>query len=92
MSRNRQSYEQTHLFAFGTSKRPQPITNRPLRPRYGRRDPKVDQLTQSTAVEMASIIARRAFTTTARRLEAAAEPELKKQGKKDPELIVRASH
>ena len=37
---------------------------------------------------MASIIARRAFTTTARRLEAAAEPELKKQGKKDPELII----
>ncbi|KAL8393370.1 hypothetical protein RB595_003225 [Gaeumannomyces hyphopodioides] len=37
---------------------------------------------------MASIVARRAFTTTVRRLEAAAQPELKKQGKKDPELII----
>ncbi|TLS22836.1 uncharacterized protein PpBr36_05659 [Pyricularia pennisetigena] len=38
---------------------------------------------------MASLIARRAFTTSARRLEAGAkEHVLKQEGKKDPELMI----
>lgn len=41
---------------------------------------------------MASFIARRAFTTSTRRLEAGAkEHVLKQEGKKDPELMVRAA-